>query len=192
MLFQFAPAFTFRDLFQFLKDFGFNEYILPFLLVFAIVFAVLEKTEIFGKGRGNINAVIAVSVGLLLVAQQGIVETITTFLPQVSLIIIVILMGLVVLSMLGGGAFEGLQGSFLGLAVVVAIVAVVLALSPNFGYDLSWVSPADRSVMLTIGILVGIIWLIVSLFKPKKQGEQGLVSKLFSDVEKSLRGGRSP
>ena len=46
---------------DFLKDFGFFDVILPFLLVFSILFGILEKTKVFGvedcrRGIGEAQA----------------------------------------------------------------------------------------------------------------------------------------
>ena len=51
------------------------SFVLPFLLVFTIVFAILEKTKIFGatkdgESKKNINAVVALVLGLLMIAQK--------------------------------------------------------------------------------------------------------------------------
>ena len=56
-----------RNAIEFLNDFGFYDVVLPFLLVFTIVFGVLEKTKLFGvtdkKPKQNINAMIAAKAG---------------------------------------------------------------------------------------------------------------------------------
>lgn len=191
VLFQFASSFNFRDFFTSLQEFGVYDYILPFLLVFAIIFAILEKTQIFGEGKTNVNAVIAIVVGLLLVVQRDIVEMINLFLPRVSLIIIVILMLLLVLTLLGGKSFQGLQGSVLTIAVIVSVIAVVLALSPTFGYDFGWLTPYDRSVLFNIVVALGVILLVYWMVAGKKGNEPSMVSKFFDDMGKSLRGGKS-
>ena len=64
---------------NFLKDFGFFDVVLPFLLVFTIVFAVLEKTLILGKEENNkpkknIDAMVAFSIALFVVAASNIVD----------------------------------------------------------------------------------------------------------------------
>jgi hypothetical protein len=43
----------------------FTKYILPFLLVFTLVFALLEKSKLLGDGKKQINAVVALIVGLI-------------------------------------------------------------------------------------------------------------------------------
>ena len=42
---------AFRGVIEFLGDMGVYDVILPFLLVFTIVFAILEKTKILGTAK---------------------------------------------------------------------------------------------------------------------------------------------
>ena len=91
---------------NFLKDFGFFDILLPFLLVFTIVFAILEKTMILGqennKPKKNINAMVAFSIALFVVAASNIVAVLQQSLPMVTLVLIVIV------------SFMLLMGSFMG------------------------------------------------------------------------------
>src|SRR3989344_3262761 len=47
-----------------LEDLGLTDVLLPFLLIFTIVFAVLQKTEMFGKTGKNFNVMIALILAL--------------------------------------------------------------------------------------------------------------------------------
>jgi hypothetical protein len=46
-------ASTLSNALEFFRDFGFFDVLLPFLLVFTVVFAVLQKTEVLGKDKAN-------------------------------------------------------------------------------------------------------------------------------------------
>lgn len=157
----FQAAFNFGDVFSYLYEIGVVNYVLPFLLVFAIVFAVLEKTQIFGEHKTNINSVIAVVVGMLLVVQQGIVEIINLFLPRISLIIVVTLMGLLIIAMLAGKKYEGLSGSVFGVAIILVLIAVVLALTVPPATSGVFLSEADKQALIRIGIPLGVFLLAI-------------------------------
>lgn len=47
------------------NDMGVFSYVIPFLLIFAVVFAILKKTKILGNENDGILAIISVAVGLL-------------------------------------------------------------------------------------------------------------------------------
>ena len=184
MLLQ-AGSFDFRTFVGYLQDIGAYEIFLPFLLVFAIVFAVLEKTKIFGE-KSNINVVVAFIIGLLLVVQQGVVATINNFLPQVSLIIVVALAFLLVVAMLAGREFEGLKNWGLTAATIIAVIALVLALNPSWP---DFLSAYDRDQVLYIGIgllfAIGAIWLVAGVGRNRGQGE-GIAGALGA-IDKALR-----
>ena len=83
---------------DFFRDFGIFDVVLPFLLVFTIVFAVLEKTRILGlektaEGREipnkNINSMVAFVVAFMVVAASNIVGVINESLPNVVLLLVV-------------------------------------------------------------------------------------------------------
>ena len=83
---------------EFLRDFGLFDVILPFLLVFTITFAVLEKTKILGtiKIHGtdeympnkNLNSMVSFVVALLVVATANIVRAINESLPNIVLLLV--------------------------------------------------------------------------------------------------------
>ena len=81
---------------EFFRDFGLFDVVLPFLLVFTIVFAILEKTRILGIMKTkdgeipnkNLNSMVAFVVGLLVVATANVVRTINQSLPNVVLLIV--------------------------------------------------------------------------------------------------------
>ena len=59
----------FYSLFYVLESSGFYEYVLPFFLVFVVIFAILEKTRILGgtqtKPATNLNMILSIILGLM-------------------------------------------------------------------------------------------------------------------------------
>ncbi len=163
---------NFTNSIDYLVDLGVYDVILPFLLIFSIIFAILEKTLILGKDKTNINIIVSTVIGLLLIVQKGIVETLQVFLPRVSLIIVVLLMGLLVISMVAGKEFKGLKGSVLGIAIFLILIAIVVALvAPTSGESLGIsLTQQDKEVLIGIGIPLLILFLVISAVtaKPKE------------------------
>ena len=67
---------VFRESIEFLAKLGVYDVVLPFLLVFTIVFAILDKTKMLGVEKGkddreytkkNLNAMIAFVMGFFVV-----------------------------------------------------------------------------------------------------------------------------
>src|SRR3989344_7385884 len=96
--------------------------VLPFVLVFTIIFAVMQTTKILG-GKRNIDAIIGLVFGFLLIRNQNIVDTINRFLPNISLLIVVILMVLLVI-----GVFAGKTEWSTGVKGLAAVLAVIIVL----------------------------------------------------------------
>ena len=76
-----AEQSVFRGGVEVLADIGVYDVVLPFLLVFTIVFAILEKTKVLGVdkidgqeiGKKNLNSMIAFVVALLVIASTQII-----------------------------------------------------------------------------------------------------------------------
>ena len=91
-----AEPTIFGGVISFLQSFGFYDIVLPFLLVFTIVFAVLEKTKIFGTEtingvkytKKNINSIISFVVAFLVVASTRLVAAINEIMANVVLLVI--------------------------------------------------------------------------------------------------------
>ena len=180
-----------QDILAQLQSLGLYEIVLPFLLIFTIVFAILEKTQIFGKDKTKINMVISLILGLLIVNQFEIVDKLNLFLPKISLFIVVAVMFLVLLGVFGAKTSEGFSGILLGIAAIVSLVVIYWALTPYIGLDFygpswreSWVY--NNSGALSFLIIIGIIiWAVVS---PPKTGASGdsIFKKIGDEVDRAL------
>ncbi len=105
---------VFGDSINFLVKLGVYDIILPFLLVFVLVFALLEKTKILGTEtqkdksgekteytKKSLNAMIAFVTGFFVVASTQLVSVINQSLSQIFLLLL-----LVVCFMMVWGAFH--------------------------------------------------------------------------------------
>ncbi len=73
----------------------FTDFILPFLLIFFIVFAILEKTKLFGEGKKQLNALTAFVIGLIFVGAvfpKLVVSNMILFLTVTIVCVFVILL----------------------------------------------------------------------------------------------------
>ena len=75
-------------------DIGILDYFAPafvFLLVFAVLFALLEKTKVFGDKTG-INSLVAFSISLLFLLTPDLVGIVKVITPWFTILFIFILM----------------------------------------------------------------------------------------------------
>ena len=98
---------NFETMFLGLERMGFISVILPFILIFTVVFAILNMVNLFGKNSKKFNVVIALVFGLLTIYghyagfQPDVVGIILTALPQVSLWLIIGLSFLLLIGIFG-------------------------------------------------------------------------------------------
>lgn len=114
-----------------LQNFGFFRVILPFLLIFALVYATLLKTKVLGDPKEsavakNASAIIALVAAFLVIVYTPVVTAIATILPQASFLILIVVLLLVVLGLFGIQFTEGKMGEFPKWIIVIVIPVVVL------------------------------------------------------------------
>mgnify|MGYP004003954967 CR=1 FL=1 len=122
------------------------DYLLPFLLMFFILFAILEKTEIFGKDKKQSNALVSFIVSLIFVTAVTPKLFVGNFVLFLTVAIVVLFVGLLMWGFVYGEA--KIKGNFVTAATAVVItVAVLVALLIitgvyegmfNFLFDQSW------------------------------------------------------
>lgn len=89
-----AQETIFRGAIEFFKRLGIYDVVLPFLLIFTIVFAILEKTKVFGTEKGapkkNLNAMAAFVISLLVVASTELVAIVNESIANVVLLLLAV------------------------------------------------------------------------------------------------------
>ena len=108
-----------------------TKFAYPFLLIFFIVFAILEKTKILGDDKKQLNAVLAFVIGLIflsVVQPRLIVENLILFLTVAIVIVFVVLL---LWGFVSGGEIKenflsnkGVKWT-VGIAVVIAVIVAV-------------------------------------------------------------------
>lgn len=180
---------TLDNAIQFLRAFGFFNVILPFLLIFTIVFGVLEKTKIFGtekyKGdtvpRRNLNSVVSFCIAFFVVAASNVVGLLQVSLPIVALVLVVIIVFLLLFgSMMNTKELEeglslwkmkGFKHTFV-IFIVLAVLAILLGgfglLDDFVGFFGNLTGTFITSLLLLI-ILVGAVWFVVGSREKEKE-----------------------
>ncbi len=166
---------------EFFGKLGIFDVVLPFLLVFTMMFAVLERTKVLGTEgkdkhpRKNLNAMVAFVVGFLVIASTKLVAAVTSV---SSNIIILVLLAVFFLLTMGAFYKEGelgesglpkgpLRTMFLVIMFIGVIVIFMNALRVDDGrtwwdysidyLDSHWDSTAVASIVLII-LVVLFVW----------------------------------
>src|SRR3989344_8613711 len=157
------------DLFYQLQGSGVYEYILPFLLIFSITFAIFEKTQILGTEKKNINIIVSLIIGLIFVTQFSLVATLNNFLPKVSLFIVVAVMALILFGIFGADVAKGLKGLGLMIAALISLFIIYWGLSPSLGFELPYWVQYNWDVIITLIVIIIVIALVVGGSGAKKK-----------------------
>ncbi|MEK6820694.1 MAG: hypothetical protein AABX71_03205 [Nanoarchaeota archaeon] len=109
----------------------FTEQILPFLLVFTLIFAILDKTKILGDEKRQVNAIVAFVIGLILIAFPYPRHIIVGLMPLLAVLAVIILVFMLLYSFAAGEKEfkmpKGLKitfGVLIGMALIVAVLVL--------------------------------------------------------------------
>ncbi|MFT4282791.1 MAG: hypothetical protein ACMXX6_00010 [Candidatus Woesearchaeota archaeon] len=194
---------NFESLILSLQNSGFLTVILPFLLVFTLVFAILQKAKILGtdssgKPRKNYNIVIAFVLGMGFVvpsitgtypAGMDPVQIVNTAIPQVSVLIIAILMVLLLLGIFGTEFdTEKNVGGFIGI-LAVASVFIIFGVAagwfgPNLPYWLSFLYDPQFQALVVAILVFGLVIYFITKEDDSGKGKNdgGFLKELIKKV----------
>lgn len=152
----------------------FTDFAFPFLLIFFILFGILEKTEVFGDDKHTLNAMISFVVGLIFVASvfpKAIVGNLILFL---TVAIVVVFIALLLWGFISGEApkvpakIQALIGILIVVAVAIALLwAMGVATSTfDFLFSSSWSSSFWTNFAFIAVVIIG-MGIAIGGSKPK-------------------------
>jgi len=158
----------------FLQHWIFSKFLLPFLLVFFIVFAILEKTKLFGEGKKQLNALTSFVIGLIFVGAvypKLVVENMILFLTVtlVCVFVVMLLWGFV-FGDEKGFAIQKWMKWVLGIIIGIAFIGALLwatGWNVQIGNILSGQSQIWTNVAFVVVIAIALA--LVLLAKEKKK-----------------------
>ena len=161
---------VFADAIRFLDNLGVWDVILPFILVFTVVYAILEKTKVLGaedgKPKHRFNAMVALVVALTAVVSASIVGVISIIMRYLVVFVFAILFIAIILGLFGFKEFK--PKIVLPIAVII-ISGLTLYLLGYFGFlDFAALRKLESPlIILLLLLLIG--WFIL---RPAKKGDE--------------------
>ncbi len=107
-----------------LQHWLFTRFALPFLLVFFIVFAILEKTKLLGSDKKQLNSLVAFIIGLIFITFTYPVEVVNNLVLFLTVALVVTFVGLILWGFLSGSDKVDLGKMKIPLMVVLLIAVV--------------------------------------------------------------------
>ena len=144
--------------------------IYPFLLVFVLIFAILQKSKILGEGKQQIDALVALSIALIVAAFSWATNIITMLMPFLAVSVVSILVFLLIYGFVAADNKEGLKipnwvkwAAFV-LALIIVIVALIVATGQwNNVYGYLFGGSGKESIWANILMVVVIIGALLAV-----------------------------
>ncbi len=193
-----ATDFRLEQFFRDLDRWGVVDVMLPFLLIFVVIFAILQKTRILGEGKKNLNSVVALVVALLVVIQHVTgrfpsnvdpVVIMNNALPQLSLVLVAIVFLLIMIGVFGSEeVFLGV--TMPGWVTLVSTVIIVLIFGSasgwwfgNFGVGLQQFFGTEGVAVFIMIVMFGVIiaWITG---ESKEREDRSTLNRLGMDFGK--------
>lgn len=185
---------TLQDLFISFDRMGVLDVLIPFLLIFVLIFAVLQKTKVLGT-RGSdrkpvtgINRLVALIMGLAVVIPhvtgtyppgKDVVVMMNTALPQVSIVVVAVVMLLILIGV-WGNEIEIAGTPLASIAVWLSLIVVVVVFGSAAGWFgggslpswLWWLKDSDTQAAIVIILVFAVlIWFITREDSGSNTGE---------------------
>lgn len=173
------------------RDFGFFDTVIPFLLIFTLVYAIIRFTGILGKddqvkNANAIAAVIAFSIAFLVIATTNVVKAINSIVPHTAILLVIALMAMLLLGLAGFKTqdFMGENSKASKWIAGILMVIFVGVLLYSFGWNIleqfsinpdfakSIFTAKFYELLLGFGLLIGIPVLVVYFITKQKKGDK--------------------
>lgn len=153
-----------------------------FIIIFAVVFSILRKMELFksdGKENKGAMAVIALVFALVVAVSPDVSKVVSLTLPGTGIVMIVVLLVLFTLALISPSPEKftkslPLKGSLIIIVVLVIMIYMFLSASnveestdllTTFGTGIMTFTPKDVSLIIIGLFVIGFLLIIWSAFK---------------------------
>lgn len=183
-----------RGIFQYLQDFGFLDFVLPFIFIFVIIFAILQKVVLFKSdvkwnkaakkyepaGKDDkipdrkINALISMAISLMLViphaagmypANMDPISLINSFLPSTVVVLAAVFVIMMLLGFAGAGEKNALQLLIAAIGVGLLVFLFTLNIFPTF-FPAGFYWLADPTIQALLFVLLIMSLVVYWVMKP--------------------------
>jgi hypothetical protein len=116
------------------NEMGVFSYVLPFLLLFAVVFAILTKTKLFGEENRAAAAIVSLAVGLLALQFDFVATFFAVIFPRFGVGIAVMLVLLIGFALWNGNDDKNMLAKHSWIGYIVGIGVVIWSLTAWGGW----------------------------------------------------------
>lgn len=151
---------TIGNMLTYWEQAGFFTYLLPFLLIFALVFGILTQIKLF-KDNKAINGIIALVVGLMALQFGFVSQFFSEIFPRLGIALAIMLIILILVGLFSDPDSNAVMYTMLGVGAIIAIIVLIqtagaLNWSSGWWWSENWPMVAGVVViLLALAIIVG-------------------------------------
>ena len=152
---------TITDVLNIWNEIGVFSYMVPFLLLFAVIFAILEKSKILGENK-TIMSIVSASIGLLSLQFDFVSEFFAVIFPRFGIGISIFLVLLIMIGFFFPDDKENKNTQWIGWVVGVGVVVWALSEWDQWNDSLGFGGWFGENIwaIIVLGVLVAIIFTI--------------------------------
>jgi hypothetical protein len=177
--------------------------VMVFLLIFAVIFAILQKTRLMGDEKKNINVIISLVIALSAVlphfspsaARFDIVPIISEALPGVSIVLVAIVMMMILIGLFAHDRlYFGLTAPGWIAFLSFIVILVIFGSAANWwvpGFN-TWISDMFGEGALRVVIMILIFGIIIAFItsEPNKDKKLGAMDGIGFHFDKLFGNGK--
>ena len=164
-----------------LQSLGFFDYILPFLIIFGIVFGVMNRIKLFGENKPT-YAIISIAVALLALQFGFVSQFFAAIFPELGVWLSVLLVAFIILGIVNVN--RKWNKAVMALSGVVVLVIVLVKSFGQTWYNFGYWLPYNWNWGVTIAIIAVLIGLGIMIGGPSK--ERSKKSNMFKNLLESM------
>ncbi|MFH1326589.1 MAG: hypothetical protein ABIH59_00490 [archaeon] len=148
---------------------GVFSYMLPFLIIFALIFGILNQMRLFKDSRA-VNSILALAVSLMSLQFEFVPRFFSEVFPRLGVGIAIILVVLILVGLFMDPSKGGIMITLLGIGLVIAVVVLVNT-SNALGWNSSFWIEDHWDIVITILIVALAVGLVIGLTGKRKKGD---------------------
>jgi len=172
----------FSTLMQNWDSWGLFSHILPFLLIFAVVFGILSRMGMFRENKG-IQAIISIVLGLLAIRTNLLGDVLKVISPRLGVGLVVLFALLILIGLFIPDESQGMWGWILmGAGLVIFIVIIGQTADVLKWFNGGYYGDDLVSYIVLIVLLIGVIVAVVASGSDKSKKEYKKLGQLFDKI----------
>ena len=191
--------------FQALAQMGLLDSLLPFLLIFMIMYVASTQVQLF-KNNPNISTLLAIIIALMVViphitgtypAGTDVVDIINSAFPHVSIVVVAAVALLMLIGVFGLNFNVAGSGVLSFIVVIASVITVVYIFGQSAGWWVQGNTPAWLGFLNDAGtqaviIVIAVFLIVLALMRPKTEGAKfgEVFGKITGDIKNAF--GKGP